>query len=175
MDEYNKNYTLYLVGGFFVFLVIVFVAVGLIVILLPAKNVQQFGPCTEQSECAPGLVCSMVSPTGKCLGGLGFACTHNSDCAAQYMCTNSVCSSLPTIGTDLILNTTVDIPVVTPTINTPINLPINLPPVLPNLPNLCNLSNYNFGAGLGAGGNGGGGGRGYRNFSPLNIGKKKLF
>jgi pilus assembly protein TadC len=68
MDEYNKNYTLYLVGGFFVFLVIVFVAVGLIVILLPAKNVQQFGPCMEQSECSPGLVCSMVSPTGKCLG-----------------------------------------------------------------------------------------------------------
>jgi hypothetical protein len=174
MDDENQNYSTYkVVGVFFIILIVLLVIIGIILLLLPMKTVQQFGPCTEQSECAPGLVCSMVSPTGKCLGGLGFACSQNSDCAAQYMCATGICAPLLTTTQqgDLILQTTLNVPIITPTpVNLPVNLPINLPINLPHIPR-----DFTSFMGGGGGGNREIGNNTFRNFSPLNIGKKKLY
>lgn len=139
MDNDNNSYLM----AFILFLLLLFVTaviIAAIILFLPRQNVALFGACTEQSECEVGLICygrggATDATGGRCLGGLGYTCSVNSDCANGFICLENsstltkMCSLPITLGqvnvqpviTSLVLPT--NIPTITNA--TPINLTSN--------------------------------------------------
>lgn len=79
----NKYYFI----AFLAFIIISVIIVVVIIFIVPKSQVALFGECTDQIDCENGLICSKSSPTGgKCLGGLNYPCSNNSDCNNQYLC-----------------------------------------------------------------------------------------
>lgn len=75
-------------------LILLALMIGLIILILPKHNAQLDQSCTNQTDCALGLVCSPAprSFTGTvCLKGLHQECVTNSECFTN-VCHNNICS-----------------------------------------------------------------------------------
>lgn len=74
---------------FIFMLVILGLIIWIIIIMLPKNNVQLFGKCTHQLDCASGLVCA-TNPTNTtttvCLSGLEQSCNTDTECADALVC-----------------------------------------------------------------------------------------
>lgn len=119
MDNDNTNNSSYLTA-FILFLLLLFVTaviVAAVILFLPRQNVALFGACTEQSECEAGLICYSrtggTGATGKCLGGLGYICNVNSDCANGFICLENSSSHIKMCSLPITLNQVAVQPVIT--------------------------------------------------------------
>lgn len=77
---------------FIVMLVILGLIIWIIVMMIPKHNVQLYGTCVSQIDCASGLVCSSSSKGYICLNGLDIPCTIDSECADSFVCHENKCT-----------------------------------------------------------------------------------
>src|SRR5688572_9237276 len=75
---------------FIISLTILGLIIWILVIMVPKNNVQLYGNCTHQLDCATGLVCSQrTGSTSVCLNGLEQLCTTDSECASPFVCSEN--------------------------------------------------------------------------------------
>lgn len=118
-QDTNKNIII-LIIIFLLLLLIMAMIVVIIIYLVPKNNVQEFGSCTLQTECANGLVCTVSSldNTTRCLSGLNQLCDTDNDCATPFVCLensnkNKICMIKPIPTTTMnAVNTTFNTPLV---------------------------------------------------------------
>jgi len=94
-----ENNAILIIVIFICVLLILGLIIGAIIFIVPKQTVPFYGNCTNQNECATGLVCSTVNnkETFACLRGIDQPCQSNMECGFSLVCLTDrkVCSTQP--------------------------------------------------------------------------------